>query len=100
MFVISYINALITFMFFGLLFLYMSHRKPDVNWGSSNQAHAYRNALQYAQKLENIDEHVKNYRPQILCLSGNPAARPPLVDFAHAITKGNSLLGCGHVIPG
>uniref|UniRef100_A0AC35FLN0 Uncharacterized protein n=1 Tax=Panagrolaimus sp. PS1159 TaxID=55785 RepID=A0AC35FLN0_9BILA len=99
MFVISYVNALITFMFFGLLFLYMSHRKPDVNWGSSNQAHAYRNALQYAQKLENIDEHVKNYRPQILCLSGNPAARPPLVDFAHAITKGNSLLVCGHVIP-
>uniref|UniRef100_A0A914Z7T2 Uncharacterized protein n=1 Tax=Panagrolaimus superbus TaxID=310955 RepID=A0A914Z7T2_9BILA len=99
MFVISYVNALITFLFFGLLFLYMSHRKPDVNWGSSNQAHAYRNALQYAQKLENINEHVKNYRPQILVLSGNPAARPPLVDFAHAITKDNSLLICGHVLP-
>uniref|UniRef100_A0A914PJ61 Uncharacterized protein n=1 Tax=Panagrolaimus davidi TaxID=227884 RepID=A0A914PJ61_9BILA len=99
MFIISYQNALITFLFFGLLFFYMAHRKPDVNWGSSKQAHAYRQAFQYCQKLEKINEHVKNYRPQILVLSGNPASRPSLVDFAHAITKGNSLLVCGHVIP-
>uniref|UniRef100_A0A914YTL2 Solute carrier family 12 member 2 n=1 Tax=Panagrolaimus superbus TaxID=310955 RepID=A0A914YTL2_9BILA len=99
MFIISYQNALITFMFFGLLFFYMAHRKPDVNWGSSKQAHAYRRAIQSCQKLEKINEHVKNYRPQILVLCGNPASRPSLVDFAHAITKGNSLLVCGHVIP-
>uniref|UniRef100_A0AC34FZQ6 Solute carrier family 12 member 2 n=1 Tax=Panagrolaimus sp. ES5 TaxID=591445 RepID=A0AC34FZQ6_9BILA len=98
MFVVSYINALITFMFFGLLFFYMSKRKPDVNWGTSKQAHAYRNAFQYIQKLEKINEHVKNYRPQILVLSGNPASRPSLIDFGHAITKGHSLLICGHVI--
>uniref|UniRef100_A0A914YYL3 Amino acid permease/ SLC12A domain-containing protein n=1 Tax=Panagrolaimus superbus TaxID=310955 RepID=A0A914YYL3_9BILA len=98
MFVISYMNALITFMFFGLLFFYMSKRKPDVNWGTSKQAHVYRNAFLYIQKLEKINEHVKNYRPQILVLSGNPASRPSLVDFGHSITKGQSLLICGHVI--
>ena len=99
MFVISWFNALLTFMFFGLLFFYITHRKPDVNWGSSTQAHSYRSALQYVQKLEAIEEHVKNYRPQILVLAGNPAARPSLVDFAYAITKSNSLLICGHVVP-
>ena len=99
MFVISWFNALITFLFFGLLYFYMSHRQPDVNWGSTNQARVYRNALQFTQKLESTNDHVKNYRPQILLFCGNPAARPPLVDFAHAITKGNSLLICGHIIP-
>ena len=99
MFVVSWFNALLTFMFFGLLFLYITHRKPDVNWGSSTQAHSYRSALQYVQKLEATEEHVKNYRPQILVLTGNPAARPSLVDFAYAITKSSSLLVCGHVVP-
>lgn len=42
---------------------------------------------------------MKNYRPQILVLTGNPTARQVLVDFAHCITKGTSLLVCGHVIP-
>uniref|UniRef100_A0AC34PU84 Amino acid permease/ SLC12A domain-containing protein n=1 Tax=Panagrolaimus sp. JU765 TaxID=591449 RepID=A0AC34PU84_9BILA len=83
MFIISWINALITFIFFGLLYFYMDYRKPDVNWGSSSQAHSYLNALNYVQKLEKIDEHVKNYRPQILVLTGNPAIRPSLIDFAY-----------------
>ncbi|VDN42409.1 unnamed protein product [Gongylonema pulchrum] len=44
------------------------------------------------QKLSNTEEHVKNYRPQVLLLAGNPAARPSLVDFAYNITKGSSLM--------
>lgn len=34
----------------------------DINWGSSTQAHVYRNALQHTQKLILVLEHVKNYR--------------------------------------
>jgi hypothetical protein len=99
MFVVSWSTALLTFFFFALIFVYLAHRKPDVNWGSSTQAHSYRNALQYVTKLERTDEHVKNYRPQILVLSGNPAARPGLADFAYSITKGSSLMRCGYVVP-
>merc|ERR1712203_414393 len=32
-------------------------------------------------------------------LSGHPASRPALVDFAHLITKNLSLLVCGHIVP-
>lgn len=71
----------------------------DVNWGSSTQAHSYKNALLAVQKLANTEEHVKNYRPQILVLTGNPAARPSLVDFVYNITRGSSLMICGYVIP-
>lgn len=34
----------------------------DINWGSSTQAHVYRNALIHSQKLVTVVEHVKNYR--------------------------------------
>ncbi|KAK6053002.1 solute carrier family 12 member 3 domain protein, partial [Cooperia oncophora] len=99
MFIISWATALITFFCFAALFMYILHRKPDVNWGSSTQAHSYKNALAGMIKLANTEEHVKNYRPQILVLCGNAASRPSLVDFANNITKGTSLLICGYVVP-
>ncbi|KAE9417252.1 hypothetical protein Angca_007593 [Angiostrongylus cantonensis] len=40
-----------------------------------------------------------DYKPQVLLLTGNPAARPALIDFANNITMGRSLLICGFVIP-
>lgn len=69
----------------------------EVNWGSTTQAQIYKNALQAVHQLNSVEEHVKNYRPQILVLSGMPSARPSLVDFASLITKNLSLLVCGHI---
>uniref|UniRef100_A0A646QDL3 Solute carrier family 12 member 3 n=1 Tax=Hemiscolopendra marginata TaxID=943146 RepID=A0A646QDL3_9MYRI len=97
MFIINWWTALLTFGICFALYVYISHSKPDVNWGSSTQAQIYRSALQSVIKLNQIEEHVKNYRPQILVLSGFPSSRPPLVDFASNITKNLSLLVCGHV---
>uniref|UniRef100_A0A0N4ZIL3 AA_permease domain-containing protein n=1 Tax=Parastrongyloides trichosuri TaxID=131310 RepID=A0A0N4ZIL3_PARTI len=98
MFIVSWQTALATFACFMGLYLYLLYRKPDVNWGSSGQAHSYRNALKGMQKLNETAEHVKNYRPQILILCGSPTARPSLVDFANNICKGSSLMVCGNII--
>lgn len=70
----------------------------DVNWGSTTQAQIYKNALNATQQLNNVEEHVKNYRPQILVFSGMPSARPVLIEFAHYFTKNLSMLLCGHII--
>jgi solute carrier family 12 sodium/potassium/chloride transporter 2 len=70
----------------------------DVNWGSSTQAQTYKTALTSVHKLVNVNEHVKNYRPQILVLTGKPQDRPPLVDLANLITKNSALMMCGHVV--
>ena len=69
-----------------------------MNWGSSTQAQTYRAALNSIQQLVHIEEHVKNYRPQILVLTGLPNTRPALVDFAYLICKNNSLMVCGNVV--
>lgn len=98
MFLISWWTALITLFVVLALYLVVSYRKPDVNWGSTTQAQTYNNALNAVQQLDRVEEHVKNYRPQLLVLSGTPSTRSALVDFAHCITKNNSLFICGHII--
>nr|CAD7592617.1 unnamed protein product [Timema genevievae] len=100
MFLMSWWMALVTFFVVITLYLYVSYRKPDVNWGSSTQAHSYNSALKSLIELNRVELHVKNYRPQILALTGLPGDRPPLVDFANLITKGLSLLLCADIVKG
>lgn len=97
MFLISWATALLTFAVCIALYLIVAYNKPDVNWGSTTQAQIYKNALLSVQQLNYVEEHVKNFRPQILVLSGLPNTRPILVDFAYLLTKNLSLLVCGNV---
>ncbi|KAK3097309.1 hypothetical protein FSP39_008537 [Pinctada imbricata] len=100
MFLINWWAALVTFVVVGALYLFVRTKKPDVNWGSSTQAHAYREALVRTLSLVKVEEHVKNFRPQLLVMSGFPRNRPGLIDFAALISKKQSLLISGHVFMG
>ncbi|CAF1426398.1 unnamed protein product [Rotaria magnacalcarata] len=97
MFIINWWAALTTFVVSSGIFLYVRTTKPEINWGSSVQAHTYRRALDATHKLDTIQEHVKNFRPQMLVLTGNPMYRPALVDFCSLVTHGHSLMICGNV---
>uniref|UniRef100_A0AAF5D1W6 Solute carrier family 12 member 3 n=1 Tax=Strongyloides stercoralis TaxID=6248 RepID=A0AAF5D1W6_STRER len=99
MFVLSWVTSLMTLFIFAVLYLYLKHTARNVNWGSSTEANRYRIALMELLKLSRHEEHVKNYRPQMLVLTGNPAARQCLVDFAYCISAGQNLMICGHVVP-
>ena len=98
MFLMDYTTALITFICIICLYIYVHIRKPDVNWGSSSQSQSFITALKAVQTLGKVEDHVKNYRPKIMVLSGCPESRPCLVDFANLLTKRLSLLQCAHVI--
>ncbi|GLH13675.1 Uncharacterized protein GBIM_18199 [Gryllus bimaculatus] len=99
MFLIDWVTSLITFIIIFALYLIVVYRRPDVNWGSSTQAQTYKTALTTAYRLSNIGEHAKNYRPQLLVLSGKPSARPPLMGLANLITKHTALCVCGDLLP-
>ncbi|XP_024120019.1 solute carrier family 12 member 3 [Oryzias melastigma] len=79
---------------------YTLYKKPDVNWGSSVQASSYNMALNHCVGLNLVEDHVKNYRPQCLVLTGPPSSRPALVDLVHCFTKDLSLMICGSVVDG
>lgn len=99
MFLIDWISALITLIIIFILYLVVWYRKPDANWGSSTQAQQYKAAITSVHRLQNVSDHVKNYAPQILVLSGDPKIRPPLIDFSYLVTKHNSLMFVGNVVP-
>ncbi|XP_015676880.1 solute carrier family 12 member 2 [Protobothrops mucrosquamatus] len=97
MFVINWWAALLTYVIVLGLYIYVTYKKPDVNWGSSTQALTYLNALQHAVRLTGVEDHVKNFRPQCLVMSGAPSSRPALLHLVHAFTKNVGLMICGHV---
>ncbi|XP_027199641.1 solute carrier family 12 member 2-like [Dermatophagoides pteronyssinus] len=98
MFYLDWISAIITVIVMCLIYFYISKKGPDVNWGTSTKGHVYNNALFSALRLTHTKDHVKNFRPSILLLTGNPSARIPLVEFANNITLHRSLLMIGHIV--
>ncbi|EGW00060.1 Solute carrier family 12 member 3 [Cricetulus griseus] len=100
MFLLTWWAALIAIGVVLFLLLYVIYKKPEVNWGSSVQAHSYNLALSYSMGLNEVEDHIKNYRPQCLVLTGPPNFRPALVDFVSTFTQNLSLMICGHVLIG
>ncbi|NXE48939.1 S12A1 protein, partial [Casuarius casuarius] len=100
MFVINWWAALITYAIELFLYIYVTYKKPDVNWGSSAQALYYINALDSALALTTVEDHVKNFRPQCIVLTGAPMIRPALLDITHTFTKNNGLCICCEVYTG
>jgi K-Cl cotransporter len=98
MFAMDWQLALATVGIIALLYALMVYLRPEANWGSSAEALTFLNALKNTHSLNEVQDHIKTYRPKILLLSGNPAHRQPLVDFANLLTKKISLLICAHVI--
>ncbi|KAM3867825.1 solute carrier family 12 member 2 [Diretmus argenteus] len=97
MFVINWWAALVTLLIVLALYVYVSYKKPDVNWGSSTQALIYNQALTHCLHLTGVEDHVKNFRPQCLVLTGYPNSRPALLHLVHSFTKNFGLMVCGHV---
>ncbi|XP_037307266.2 solute carrier family 12 member 3 [Pungitius pungitius] len=98
MFLLTWWAALIAFGVVFLLLGYTLYKKPEVNWGSSVQASSYNRALSQCAVLNHVEDHVKNYRPQCLVLTGPPSSRPALVDLISCLTKDLSLMICGNVV--
>uniref|UniRef100_A0A3Q3WVI1 Solute carrier family 12 member 2 n=1 Tax=Mola mola TaxID=94237 RepID=A0A3Q3WVI1_MOLML len=97
MFVINWWAALATLLIVLALYIYVSYKKPDVNWGSSTQALIYNQALTHCLNLTGVEDHIKNFRPQCLVLTGYPNSRPALLQLVHSFTKNVGLMVCGHV---
>merc|ERR1712106_824678 len=98
MFIMDWKYATGTIAIQAVLGAYIYYANPEANWGSSADAQTFLTAMKSTQELTDGPDHVKTYRPKVLVLTGNPAHRPSLVDFANIITKKISLLVAGQVL--
>ncbi|XP_031557100.1 solute carrier family 12 member 2-like, partial [Actinia tenebrosa] len=71
-----------------------------VNWGSSGQANTYMTALRLTNMLDNQAEHVKNFRPQFLVLTGHPSKHLALMTIVSQMSKNVGLMMYGNVYVG
>jgi hypothetical protein len=123
MFLIKWWSALLTFIVVISIYIYVKKRKlgtylaqflslfhfyldnlqfiesfSEINWGSSIDAQIYKRSLEYSLKLTQTEEHVKNFRPNFLVLSGPPPERPALCDLFGSLAQSRSLMIFGNVI--
>uniref|UniRef100_A0ACB8EQN2 Uncharacterized protein n=1 Tax=Sphaerodactylus townsendi TaxID=933632 RepID=A0ACB8EQN2_9SAUR len=83
MFVINWWAALLTYVIVLGLYIYVTYKKPDVNWGSSTQALTYLNALQHAVRLTGVEDHVKNFSLfGAVAIKGSRRRQPSLSEVA------------------
>uniref|UniRef100_A0A4W5R5Y4 Solute carrier family 12 member 2 n=1 Tax=Hucho hucho TaxID=62062 RepID=A0A4W5R5Y4_9TELE len=87
MFVVNWWAALMTNIIVLALYVYVSYKKPDVNWGSSTQALIYNHALTHCLLLTGVEDHVKNFR----YLADNPSTTKHLCTYIHSIHHTYSL---------
>ncbi|RWS05726.1 solute carrier family 12 member 2-like protein, partial [Dinothrombium tinctorium] len=100
MFLLDWISAVLSVTLMVVIWVYMAKMSPNVNWGTTSEAQLFNLALGSALKLYWTEEHVKNYRPKIILMSGNPSARPAMVDMASNITKDYGMLFLAHIKSG
>ncbi|XP_025017856.1 solute carrier family 12 member 2 isoform X2 [Tetranychus urticae] len=97
MFLLDWISALAALVLMLIIWLYISKTETKVNWGTTSEAQLFNVAHSAAMKLYWTEEHVKNYRPNILVLTGNPSARPALIDMAASLSRDYGMLFLGHI---
>uniref|UniRef100_G3PPC3 Solute carrier family 12 member 2 n=1 Tax=Gasterosteus aculeatus aculeatus TaxID=481459 RepID=G3PPC3_GASAC len=95
MFVINWWAALVTLLIVLALYIYVSYKKPDVNWGSSTQALIYNQALTHCMNLTGVEGPRQEL--QCLVLAGYPNSRPALLQLVNSFTKNVGLMVCAHV---
>ncbi|CTQ86554.1 Solute carrier family 12 protein B0303.11 [Caenorhabditis elegans] len=91
-----FIASIFAISYCSLLYIIRRERNED---GEECPKSMYSSVLEQMHELQQEPDSRRHFHPQILLLSGSPAARPGLVDFAHSITRGKSLLICGYIIP-
>eukprot|EP00494_Astrolonche_serrata_P001916 UN01922 len=60
----------------------------------------YVNAIEYNLKLRKFREHIKNFRPNFLILTGKPSTRRHLVHFGQTLRESKSLIVYGDICIG
>lgn len=97
MFAISWLTAIVTISFYILLYKYIDHIEPEVNWGSAHQAQAYYAAASQMSKLQHIKKHIKTWRPSYLILGKAAEAKKQLFTLATQLRKGYGFVFVGDI---
>jgi len=100
MFLINRLAAAVSLLLLFGLYKFIERKKVVASFGDAKSGYVFRRAVDDLERLEHFEYHPKNWRPQILVLSGNPKTRPRLVNLADSLVCGRGLLIVANVLAG
>lgn len=100
MFLIDWRWAVIAISSMTLLHWYIGRKEIRARWGDLQSGVLFERARRNLLRLEQTQEHPKNWRPIVLALGGASWDRPYLAVYGHWLTSGHGILILGQVIQG
>lgn len=83
MFLLSPVATVVAIVLMVGLHLYLTQKRYNTAWGDMRSGFWFSLTRFGLLQFQDSQKHLKNWRPVILVLAGNPAGRPRLVEFAN-----------------
>ena len=100
MFLIDWVWAIVSLFLMAGLCWYVSLREIEARWGDMQSGLKFERTRRNLLKLEAEIYHPKNWRPNILALSGGAWTRPHLAVYGHWLSAGHGILTLSQIISG
>jgi amino acid transporter len=98
MVLIDFVSAVVAFLLLFSLYNYLSRRKLQEKFKDSRTGYYFQKIKEYLIKLQNQPIEIKNWRPQIMVLTGNPTERLDLIKFSKFIEADRGNLSLVRII--
>ena len=98
MLLINSVATLVAALIIGGVFLWLERRELKTAWGDVRRGVLLSVARSVLLRLDEADPDPKNWRPNVLLLSGAPTSRWHLVEFARDLTHNRALLTVATVL--
>lgn len=99
MVLINAVATAVAALIIGGVFLWLERREMKTAWGDLRRGVLLSMARSVLLRLDDDEPDPKNWRPNMLLLSGAPTGRWYLVEFARALTHNRALLTVATVLP-
>jgi hypothetical protein len=83
-----------------LIYRYLAGRPDDERWIDASRSHFFQRAKESIRAMTGETEHPRNWRPQILAFSAEPARRARLLRFAAWLEGDSGLIAVAQIVAG
>ena len=100
MFLLNVWATIASIVTIGFFYLFLLQRSYETTWGDMRSGFWFSITRLGMLRFAESQKHIRNWRPVILVLSGNPKTRLKMVEFAHWMEAGRGFLFLAQIIVG
>lgn len=97
---IDFKSAIIALLVLGVLVIYLRNRDLTISFGDVRRGFLYSRIRDNLFSLKAFDDDLRNWRPSILTLSGNPTSRETMVTYSVWLNAGRGVVVLANILSG